>query len=85
MSLMEEENDITKHLNKVSFSEEIERIMKEEKKESYLSAIVEFCNVHGLDFSDITKYISVPLKQKIELEAAELGLMKKGSNPAFTF
>jgi hypothetical protein len=83
--ILENIEPIEQHLTKVSFSEEIERIMIDEKKESYLSAIVEFCTLNSLDYEDIIKYISTPLKQKIELEAAEMGMLKLDSKPAYQF
>lgn len=83
--ILENEEPVEKHLNKISFSEEIEHLMRTERKESYLSAIIDFCTTNSLDYEDIIPYISTPLKQKIELEAAEMGMLKLESKPAYQF
>ena len=79
------DEDIKQYLNVISFSEEIERIVKYEKTEGYLEAIVHFCSTHGLEVEDTVKYISDSLKQKLGQEAQESGLMKATSRPLWQF
>lgn len=80
-----DEDDIKKHLNVISFSEEIERIVKYEKTEGYMEAIVHFCSKNGLEVEEIVKFVSESLKQKLAIEAQEAGLIRASSKPAWTF
>ena len=59
----------------------IEKI-KRDKKVSYIDAIVDYCDKHGIDTATVGKLISKPLKEKIEDEARNLNLLQKtGSLP----
>ena len=82
---MKEENDINKLLEDKfyctrRFSEEIERIAKENKGIKYMDAIVMFCEKNNVDIESIPKLISKPLKEKLKCEAMELNLLKKTSH-----
>jgi len=82
---MTEENDINKILEDKfyctrRFSEEIERIAKENKDIKYMDAIVIFCEKNNVDIESIPKLISKPLKEKLKCEAMELNLLKKTSH-----
>lgn len=50
--------------------------MVSEKEMSYLSAIIEYCNIKDIELEDITKNIPPSIKQKISLEAKKLNLLK---------
>ena len=59
----------------------IEKI-KRDKKVSYIDAIVDYCDKHGIDTASVGKLISKPSKEKIEAEARNLNLLQKtGSLP----
>lgn len=62
------------------FSEEIEKIAKENKGMKYMDSIVLFCERNNIDVESIPKLISKPLKEKLRAEATELNLLKKTSH-----
>lgn len=45
--------------------------------------IIEYCDIRDLDPDDISKLISVSLREKIKIEMQELGLMRKTSTIDF--
>lgn len=63
-----------------TFSEEIEKITKENKDMKYMDAIVFFCEKNNIDIESIPKLISKPLKEKLKCEAIELNLLKRTSH-----
>jgi len=63
-----------------TFSEEIEKIVKENKDMKYMDAIVFFCEKNNIDIESIPKLISKPLKEKLKCEAIELNLLKRTSH-----
>ena len=72
-------------LDVVSFSQQIELSVSRDEYDTYVSAIVDFCDEHDLEFDEITKYISPSLKQKIDLEAQSNGYLKKSSSSMVQF
>jgi hypothetical protein len=87
MSIVQEieDEELNKELNCISFSEEIEFSVVNKLSDGYMTAIVKFCEEHGFDYSDIIKFISPSLKEKIQLEAEEQGLVKRKNKPAWIF
>lgn len=69
--------ELNSTLNCVSFSEEIEFNVLNKVADGYMSAIINFCEEHEFEYSDVVKYISPSLKDKIRLEAEESGLTKR--------
>jgi hypothetical protein len=69
-----------KFYNSRTFSEEIEKIAKENKDMKYMDAIVFFCEKNNIDIESIPKLISKPLKEKLKCEAMELNLLKRTSH-----
>lgn len=63
-----------------TFSEQIEKIAKENKDMKYMDAIVFFCEKNNIDVESIPKLISKPLKEKLKCEAIELNLLKRTSH-----
>lgn len=56
------------------------KIIEEEirfKNSSYIDAILNFCDNHNLEPEDIKKYISDPIKNKLEAEAMKLNFFPK--------
>lgn len=80
-----EENDFIEHLNVVSFSESIEHMVLDGGYNSYIEAIVKFCDEHSIEFDQVPKFIAPALKAKLELEGVELGHLKKMDSPAWEF
>ncbi len=62
-------------MNSKEFSLKIEGIVKE-KKISHMDAIVWYCDENDLDTSQVSSLISKSLKEKIQLEATNLRMLK---------
>jgi len=62
-------------MNSKEFSLKIEGIVKE-KKISHMDAIVWYCDENGLDTSQVSPLISKSLKEKIQVEATNLRMLK---------
>jgi len=62
-------------MNSKEFSLKIESIVKE-KKISHMDAIVWYCDENGLDTSQVSSLISKSLKEKIQVEATNLRMLK---------
>ena len=57
------------------FSLKIENIVKE-KKISYMDAVVWYCEQNEIDTGTVSNLISKSLKEKIQLEATNLRMLK---------
>ena len=62
-------------MNSKEFSLTIENIVKE-KKISHMDAVIWYCEQNGLDPSQVSSLISKSLKEKIQLEATNLRMLK---------
>ena len=62
-------------MNSKEFSLKIESIVKE-KKISHMDAVVWYCDENNLDTSQVSSLISKSLKEKIQLEATNLRMLK---------
>ena len=62
-------------MNSKEFSLKIEGIVKE-KKISHMDAVVWYCDANGLDTSQVSSLISKSLKEKIQVEATNLRMLK---------
>ena len=62
-------------MNSKEFSLKIEGIVKE-KKISHMDAVVWYCDENDLDTSQVSSLISKSLKEKIQLEATNLRMLK---------
>lgn len=80
-----EETELSQSLNCISFSNEIEFAVLNKKSDSYMSAIVSFCEEHEFEYSEVVKYISPALKEKIQLEAEESGMVKRRAKVGWEF
>lgn len=83
--IVNEIDEVEKKLNVRSFSESVERHMREKKFDSYLTTIVSLCNELDLEFKDVNKLMSPALKDKVELEAAEGGMLKVSNKTMMRF
>ena len=63
-----------------TFTEEIERIVLENKDMKYVDAIVFFCEKNNVEVESVPKLVSKPLKEKLRCEAMELNLLKRTSH-----
>lgn len=66
-------------MNSKKFGLTIEEIVKT-KKISYMDAIVYFCDKHEVDPATIGPMVNKSLKEKIQIEAENLRLIKKSSS-----
>ena len=57
------------------FSLKIENIVKE-KSISYMDAVLWYCNENGIDEGTVGNLISKSLKEKIQVEAVNLNMLK---------
>ena len=62
-------------MNSKEFSLNIESIVKE-KRITYMDAVVWYCDENGLDTSQVSSLISKSLKEKIQVEATNLRMLK---------
>jgi hypothetical protein len=62
-------------MNSKEFSLKIEDIVKE-KKISHMDAVVWYCDQNELDTGKVSSLISKSLKEKIQLEATNLKMLK---------
>jgi hypothetical protein len=63
-------------MNSKEFSLIIEGVVKEKKPISYMDAIVWYCQENGIEIETTARLISKPLKEKIQLEATNLRMLK---------
>jgi hypothetical protein len=47
------------------------------KKLSYIDAIVHLCEKNNLEIEDVKKYLSDPVKEKLEAEAMQLNFLPR--------
>ena len=62
-------------MNSKEFSLNIESIVKE-KRISHMDAVVWYCEENDLDTSQVSSLISKSLKEKIQVEASRLNMLK---------
>tara|TARA_B100001939_G_scaffold267591_1_gene235011 strand:+ start:189 stop:404 length:216 start_codon:yes stop_codon:yes gene_type:complete len=62
-------------MNSKEFSLTIEGIVKE-KKISHMDAVIWYCDENGLDAGQISSLVSKSLKEKIQVEATRLNMLK---------
>ena len=62
-------------MNSKEFSLKIESIVKE-KRISYMDAVVLYCEENDIDIGTVSPLISKSLKEKIQVEATDLKMLK---------
>lgn len=65
-------------MNRSKFSKIVEDLVRT-KRLSYIDAILYFCEKNNVDEEDVKKYISGPIKNKIEVEAMNLNFLPRGN------
>jgi hypothetical protein len=63
--------------NQETFTQYIELAVKR-KELTYIEAIAEFCQDTGVEFTSIPKLITPIIRDKLEAEAIDLKLLKRG-------
>jgi len=69
-------------MTKNKFAKNIEELVRY-KNLSYIDAILYFCEKNNLDEEDVKKYVSGPIKSKIEAEAMKLNFLPRGNELPF--
>lgn len=74
-------NEINEELNKKfiskdKFAEDVEALVLSTDM-NYIDAIVEYCEVNGIELDTVGKLVSKPLKEKIRVQAMDLNFLKK--------
>ena len=65
-------------LTRIKFTKMIEDTVNDYSL-SYMDAIILLCEKNNLEIEDIKKYISEPIKEKLEAEAQKLNFLPKGN------
>jgi hypothetical protein len=65
-------------LTKARFTAMIEDTVKN-KQISYMEAIILLCEQNKLELEDMKKYVSDPIKEKLEAEAVSLNFLPRGN------
>ena len=65
-------------LTKAKFTRMIEETVVKTKL-SHIDAVVHLCEKNNLEVEDVKKYISEPIKEKIEAEARRLNYLPRGN------
>jgi len=68
-----------KFISRDKFVEDIEKLVLE-TNQSYIDAIVSYCEDNNIDIESVNKLISKPLKEKLRYEATELNYLKRTSH-----
>lgn len=66
-------------LTKEDFCKKVENLVID-KNSSYLEAVLQLQEQYGMDYSLVAKFLSQPLKEKLESEGRDLNLIKKGKS-----
>jgi uncharacterized protein YeeX (DUF496 family) len=65
----------------VTFSQEIEKIVKETKS-SYYDAVCDYMKNNNIEPESIPRLLNPTIKRKIEAEVIDLNLIHRGKKPA---
>lgn len=66
-------------ITKIKFSKMVEELSTQ-KNMSYIDAVLHICEQNAIEIEDSKKYISISLKQKIEVEAMNLNFLEKNDS-----
>ena len=58
------------------FADEVEKIVGRGKS-SYLDAVIEVCEKHGIDPSSVAKFLPKSMKERLRVEGQDLNLIPK--------
>lgn len=64
-------------ISREEFCKKVE-IVAASGKLTYLESVIKLQEDYGLDYSLVAKYLSQPIKEKLEKEGMDLNLLKKG-------
>lgn len=64
-------------------SREIEKLKSKNPGLNYLECTVEVCERYGIEYESLRKILSKNIKEKMEIDAMELNLLKYKNNTLF--
>ena len=67
--------------NQTTFSQEIEKIVREQRV-TYYEAVCDYMAENKLEPESIPRLINSTIKRKIEMEVTDLNLINRGKKPA---
>ena len=70
--------DSVEFMTKAKFTKLIEGVVRKSNL-SHMDAIIHLCEVHSIEVEDCKKYISVIIKEKLEVEAMNLNYFPKSN------
>ena len=70
-------NDSVEFMTKAKFSKLIENTVRLSGL-SHMEAIIDLCEKYGIEPEDCKKYVSNPIREKLEAEAQELNFFGRG-------
>lgn len=70
-------------LTKAKFSKKVIETVSS-KKLSYMDAVIDICEEHDIEISDVKKFLNNVIKSKIETEAQDLNFLPKGNELPFS-
>ena len=68
-----------KFMTTARFSQEVERIVLNNKDMNYIDAIIHYCEQNEIELETVPKLISKPLKERLKWDATRLNFMKPTS------
>jgi len=71
-----EEKNESNFLSKKMFSKSVEDTVRKMSM-SYMDAVVYLCDEMTIEIEDVKKYLSTPIKERIEAEAMNLNFLEK--------
>ena len=71
-----EEKEESNFLSKKRFSKMVEDTVRKMSM-SYMDAVVYLCDEMTIEIEDVKKYLSTPIKERIEAEAMNLNFLEK--------
>jgi len=76
--MIEEIEQKSPFVDSKGFDYQIEIYMRENKCQGYIDAIVKYCDENSLDVESVASMVTATLKEKIQYEASDYGVMIKG-------
>ena len=72
-------NESVEFMTKAKFSKLIENTVRLSGL-SHMEAIIDLCEKYGIEPEDCKKYVSTPIREKLEVEAQNLNFFGRGRN-----
>lgn len=67
------------NLTQKDFSRQIYEIVNT-KRSTYIDAVLELCDIYGIEPDSVNKLISKPIKEQLEIEGRKINLIPKAAS-----